>query len=404
MNGQPPGGEMEMAPLLHHLVPPTPRDRRIARLLLEDFVATTLSGRSSASSWSPVEVGPVESAARFAAIASSRDLDDVDWSGPLHPGSVVWPAVIASAASVQAPGSRLLHAGVSGYRVAHACAAALGREHASRWHLTATAGALGATAGCAVIRGENADHVGRALSLAAVNLGGLGQAPLERSGAARATRAFAAAQGVLANVLAAGDLPSTALPWSGPRGVQQVMGAGTLPSTAPSDPWAYIGLRLYPVNGFVNSAVRATAELGATENGPYEEIVWELPRGALVMVDTAGHGDWWNARLAAARAIGSGSPWFVDRVGPWDELAVRVRLEGADLPLGSARVHVRTSVGCFTRDAPRLAILDDGDANETAGHKWTQVLGVDPGEVLDIVDRMLSDEPDWSATLAGLSG
>lgn len=395
---------MEMAPLLHHLVPPTPRDRQIARLLLEDFVATTLAGRSTAPSWSPIDVGPVESAARLASMSSFHDLDDVDWSGPLHPGSVVWPAVIASAASVYAPGSRLLHAGVSGYRVAHAGAAALGREHASRWHVTATAGALGATAGSAVIHGADAEHAGRALSLAAVNLGGLGQAPLERSGAARATRAFAAAQGVLASVLAAGDVPSTAHPWSGPRGVEQVMGAGTLQSISSIDPWKDMGLRLYPVNGFVNSAVRATAEIGAMETGPFEEIVWELPRAALAMVDTDGHGDWWNARLAAARAVGSGSPWFVDRDGPWDELAVLVRLEGADLPLGSARVHVSTTTGRLTREAPRLLILDDGDFSEAARHKWTQVLGVDAEVVLDIVDRLLSDEPDWPAILGGLSG
>jgi len=404
VNGHSQGGEMEMASLLHHLVPPTPRDRQIARLLLEDFVATTLAGRSAATPWSPMDVGPVESAARLAATASCRDLDDVDWSGPLHPGSVIWPGVIASAASVHAPGSWLLHAGVSGYRVANACAAALGKEHASRWHLTATAGALGATAGCAVILGEDVDHAGRALSLAAVNLGGLGQAPLERSGAARATRAFAAAQGVLASVMAAGDVPSTLHPWSGAKGVEQVMGAGTLRSISSIDPWTDMSLRLYPVNAFVNSAVRATAEIGATENGPYEEVVWELPRGALAMVDTAGHGDWWNARLAAARAIGSGSPWFVDRDGSWDELAALVRLEGADLPLGSARVHVSTSTGRLTREAPRLLILDDDDVSETARHKWTQVLGVDAEVVRDIVDGLLSDEPDWPAILGGLSG
>lgn len=397
-------GGSELTPLLHHLVAATPRDRQIARLLLEDFIAATLSGRSTASLWSPDYAGPVETAARFAGMASCRDLDDVDWSGPLHPGSVVWAATIAAAASAGAPGARFLHAGVSGYRVAHSCAAALGAEHASRWHVTATAGGLGAAAAAAVACGADSERAERALSLVSVNLGGLGQAPMERSGAARATRAFAAAQGVLASALAPGDIPSTANPWTGPRGVQQVMRAGTLEIAASSDPWSTIGLRLYPVNAFVHSAVRATAEFGATEAGPFEDIVWELPHGVLAMVDSDERGNWWDARLAAARAIGSGSPWVVDQVGPWDALASLVRLEGSDLPWGSARVHVTTAMGRLTREAPRILILDDSDINVNARHKWTQVLGVDPGEVLDIVDRLLSEEPDWVQILTELSG
>ena len=32
-------GGSELTPLLHHLVAATPRDRQIARLLLEDFIA-----------------------------------------------------------------------------------------------------------------------------------------------------------------------------------------------------------------------------------------------------------------------------------------------------------------------------------------------------------------------------
>lgn len=398
------GGETELTPLLQLLEPPRFGDRQIARLLLEDFVAATLSGRSSASSWSPDDAGAVETAARFAGMASCRDLDDVDWSGPLHPGSVVWAATIAAAASAGAPGERLVHAGVSGYRVAHSCAAALGAEHASRWHVTATAGALGAAAAAAVVCGADSERAGRALSLVAVNLGGLGQAPLERSGAARATRAFAAAQGVLAGALSPGDIPSTAYPWTGPRGVQQVMRGGALQIAAASNPWHTIGLRLYPVNAFVHSAVRATAELGATETGPFEDIEWELPRGILAMVDSDERGDWWDARLAAARAIGSGSPWVVDQSGPWDALASTVRLESSDLPLGSARVHVTTAMGRLTREAPRIMISDDSDIDVTARHKWTRVLGVDPGEVVDLVDALFSEEPDWVQILSELSG
>lgn len=348
-------------------------------------------------------MGAAETAMLLASAASARDLDDVDWSGPHHPGSVIWAAVIAAATTAGVSGSRVLHAGVCGYRVAAAAAGMLGSEHSRRWHVTATAGALGAVAAVSVVRSDDLESTSRALSFSMLNLGGLGQAPLERRGAARATRAYAAAQGVLSVALAHSEVPDVLLPWSGPRGVEHVLLADRLSDPIESSPWPTVGLRLYPVNGFIHSAVRATADIGAEGEADFTEIVWELPQATIAMVDSADHGPWWDARLAAVRAMGSGSPWEIDHVGRWDHLVDRVRLEFSDLPIGSSRVHVVTSSMAASRDAPRIAITAGAEFLDLARTKWIRVLGVEPDEVSAIVDEMVSEVPDWQKILVGLS-
>lgn len=394
----------ESAGFLGLLEDSSSEDSWAARLLLSDFVASIRGHRVSNAGFESPPTGAAETAMSLASAASDRDLDDVDWSGPHHPGSVIWAAVIASAATTAGvSGSRLVHAGVCGYRVAAAAAGMLGREHSRRWHVTATAGALGAAAAVSVVRSDDLESTSRALSFSMLNLGGLGQAALERRGAARATRAYAAAQGVLSVALAHSDVPSVQLPWSGSRGVEHVLLADRLSDPIESSPWPTVGLRLYPVNGFIHSAVRVTADISAEVDADFTEIVWELPQATVAMVDSADHGLWWDARLAAVRAMGSGSPWEIDQAGPWDRLVDRVRLEYSELPIGSSRVHVVTSSMVASRDAPRINITAGGEFLELAHTKWTRVLGIEPDEVSAIVDEMVGEAPDWQKILVGLS-
>lgn len=386
----------ELSPLLDQFTSFNALDERIARLLLEDFIALVLGNLNDHIDRSTRLGGAVEGAATLAATASAVDLDDVDWTGPLHPGAVVWSAVIATAASAQVSGNRLLQAGILGYRVARSSAAHLGPEHARRWHVTATAGALGAAAGSSIVLGHNRELVERALGLVVLNLGGLGQAALERSGAARATRAFAAAEGVLAAAMATSNLPTARHPWSGIRGVEQVLFGGKLHQSNFEDLGSSLSLRCYPVNGFIHSAVQATAALNSAQLGEVCEIVWELPSQVLGLVDSTDYGDWWNAPLAAARAFGTGSPWLVNVPGPWDHLAEIVRLRPVDLPVGSARVYVDSGSGVQSREAPRVTVSSDQTYVAMVHQKWSKLLQVDPRKVIQTVDRMLGRAPDWS--------
>jgi hypothetical protein len=393
----------EVWPLLGLLSESSADDLQAARLLASDFLASVRANGARDGGVGDLRDGPMEIAARLAATASAADLDDVDWSGPLHTGSVVWSAVLGAGAAWSLPGSRVLHAGVCGYRVARAAAAMLGGEHSRRWHLTATAGALGASVAVSVVRGHHLELTARALAFSMLNLGGLGQAPLERRGAARATRAYAAAHGVLSVMLARSDVPTVDAPWSGSRGVERVLQAGGLSTPVEESPWTSVGLRLYPVNGFIHSAVRATADVRPEVNADDCDIVWELPEATLSMVDSADHGVWWDARLAAARAIGTRSPWLVDRAGPWDELAEGIRLQGADLPVGSARVRIAAPSFVETYEVPPLTIAGERDSRELAHTKWTRVLGIDADAVSAMVDAMVTDEPNWAHLLSALS-
>ena len=393
----------EVLPLLSVVQSADADDLELARLALEDFFALIGSGLFRSDSAGRMPQGVMEITAWLASTASAPDLDDVDWSGPFHPGSVVWPAVIATAMSCESSGNRILQAGVSGYRVAKAAAVVLGTEHAGKWHLTATAGTLGAAVGSAVVRDTSPEVTARCLSLATLSLGGLGQAPLERRGAARFTRAAAAVQGVLSATMATNGVPAAVQPWSGAKGVQNVLKAGNMEVPPRVDPWSDLGFRYYPVNGFVQAAVHTTAELASTVGEPIDELVWELPEGVLPLLSSPDHGDWWNARLAAARSLAATAPWSIGDSGPLDAHVDQVQLVAADVALGAARVRARTVSGDLRCEAPRRLIRDDL-ADATLLHaKWVNVLGVDAEAVSGLVDDLLDGNHETRTVIEALS-
>ena len=363
-----------------------------ARLALADFLALVSANPENetiATAFDPD--GAMAAAAAMAARGSSMDLDDVDWSGPTHPGSVIWPVVLALGARHTVDGATVLRAGIAGYQVMWLTAQLLGSTHARQWHLTATAGTVGAAAAATVVRGDDEERTLRALSFAMLTLGGLGQAPLERRGSARYTRASAAAQGILAAMTATTATPAPLLPWSGPRGVQTVMMAEHELGEMPGDPWAALGLRLYPVNGFLQSAVCATADL-SREFGPSGAALRvELPAAVITMVDDASAGSWWDGRLSIARAFAGQSPFVTNCVEPMPT----VELVAADLPVGSSRVHAAGSGWSAEREAPRWVMTDEAADLPQARQKWERILGADAEAVLHLTDEVLGSAPPW---------
>ena len=94
-------------------------------------------------------------AAQYAALlngtyAHTLDFDDTNQTGLLHPGTVVIPAALAAAESVDADGRDFLTALAVGYEVACRIGAGLGKTIYDRgFHPTAIAGLFGATAAAA---------------------------------------------------------------------------------------------------------------------------------------------------------------------------------------------------------------------------------------------------------------
>ncbi len=366
-----------------------------ARRALADFIALLVSRGVDGQDRPRLLDGTASTAAFAASASSARDLDDVDWAGPHHPGSVIWSAVTAVAARQEISGDRVVAAGAIGYQVAAQAAALFGIEHGRLWHLTATAGAIGAAAGVARLAGFSDEGVTRSLVFAILSAGGLGQAPLERRGAARVTRAAAAAQGVVAAGMSDTTVATVRFPWTGPRGASQVLRAGDTGDSSLVNPWRSLALRNFPVNGFVQAAVAATAAMAPEDSSEVTEVVWGLPAGAVALVDGADHGDWWNGRLAAARALGTRSPFLVDQSGPWDALLNRVKIESIDTPIGSAQVTVASRGEIASINAPRITFATDSILHEHWRAKCQFVLGVDPDFVAEVAKALETLSPDW---------
>ena len=390
----------EVTALLASFEPTSPIAASRARLALADFLALVVSNPDGAGIVPAFGgEGAMGAAAALAACSAALDLDDVDWSGPAHPGSVIWSVVLALGAEHKVDGGTVLRAGIAGYQVMWLTAQLLGSTHARNWHLTATAGTVGATAAATVMRGDDEEQTMRALSFALLTLGGLGQAPLERRGSALHTRASAAVQGMLAATMARTSVPEPLAPWSGQRGVKVVMLAEHELGALPGDPWAALGLRLYPVNGFLQSAVCAAADL-SREFGPSgAELRVELPAAVIAMVGDASAGSWWDGRFAIARAFAEQSPFATHGAEPMPD----VELVAADLPVGSSRVHAAGSGWSAEREAPRWVMTDEAADWRQAREKWERALGAHHEAVERLTDDVLGSAPPWERLSQALS-
>lgn len=384
----------DLTPFLEAFEPTSPLAVTRARLALADFLALLASNPENAGTVRAFDGdGAIGAAAALTTSASAMDLDDVDWSGPAHPGSVIWPVVVALGAQRGVDGDTVLRAGIAGYQVMWLTAKLLGSAHARHWHLTATAGTVGAAAAATVLRGDEEEQTRRALSFALLTLGGLGQAPLERRGSARYTRASAATQGILAATMAATAVPEPLLPWSGPRGVQAVMMAEHELAALPDDPWAALGLRIYPVNGFLQSAVKATADISREFGPDCHTLRVELPSPVLAMVGDSSAGAWWDARFSIAQAFATRTPFLnhdADHVGEVD-----VELVAADLPAGSSRVYAEGSGWSAEREAPRWVMAEEAVDWPQAREKWERTLGTNADAVEQVTDEVLGSAPRW---------
>jgi hypothetical protein len=382
----------DLLPLIERMEPSSPRAQALAEVLLADFLALSIPERARQPSLARDE-GVMGTAAHLAVLSSSADLDDVNWSGPFHPGSVVWPVVLALGAHLGIEGRRVRDAGIAGYQLMWLTAKLLGPDHGRQWHMTATAGAVAAAGAASVMHGHDPEATVRALSFALVSLGGLGQAALERRGTAQFTRASASVQGVLAAEMARTAVPAPLRPWSGQRGVQTVMSAAHDVISWPGDPWDELSIRAFPVNGFLQSAVHAAANIGQKHRSQCQELIVELPATVLSLVDDQSTSPWWNARACIAQAFHQRTP-FISMES--DSVAhPSITLISSDLPVGSSRIFVTGQGLSECYDAPRF-VLGDAPADwKWASQKWERTLGRDPDAVTSLARSVLSQSPPW---------
>lgn len=141
-----------------------------ARLHLLDWLGCVAGALPSATGQLQRRFSGQSAITRAAFLGNVLEMDDVHRAAILHPGPVVWPAVLSlGSGSMEA----VLDAAVRGYEAMIAIGATLDGRHYSFWHNTATAGVFGAAAATASLIGCDAEQTASALGLAGSVTGGL---------------------------------------------------------------------------------------------------------------------------------------------------------------------------------------------------------------------------------------
>ena len=162
---------------------------RVARMGFIDTIGTMMVGRKEASVRIMTEVlAPAEGPATLTfgarkatapeaawingTAAHALDYDDVSLRG--HPSTVLVPAILAEAETLDASGSDMITAYVAGYEVwAELALRESGLLHEKGWHPTGLYGAPAAAAACARLRKLDADKTAIAIALGASQAAGL---------------------------------------------------------------------------------------------------------------------------------------------------------------------------------------------------------------------------------------
>ena len=215
---------------------------RRAEDLLLDWFGSALAGKVGR----PVQVieaiasemGPQEGRAEvlisrrmtsplFAALvngASSHyaEQDDVHNGSVFHPAAVVFPAALAIAQDRGCSGQDLITASVAGYEAGIRIGEFLGRSHYRIFHTTGTAGTVAAAVAAARLMGLNAQQMQHAMGSAGTQAAGLWEFLRDAADSKQLHTGKAAADGLLAALLAEKGFTGAKQALEGPQG----MGAG----------------------------------------------------------------------------------------------------------------------------------------------------------------------------------
>ena len=146
--------------------------------------------------------------AAFVNAAASHvvEQDDLHNSSVLHPGTVVFPAVLAAAQAEGKSGRELIVAAVAGYEAGIRIGESLGRSHYTIFHTTGTVGTLAAAVGVGKLLGFSSDDFMHALGSAGTQAAGLWEFLRDGADSKQLHTAKAAADGLLAAYMTADGL------------------------------------------------------------------------------------------------------------------------------------------------------------------------------------------------------
>ena len=145
--------------------------------------------------------------------------DDLHNSSVFHPGTVVFPAVLAAAQDIGASGRALITASVVGYEAGVRCGEFLGRSHYKVFHTTGTAGTIAAAAGVAQLVGLDGSRMQHALGSAGSQAAGVWEFLRDAADSKQLHTGKAAANGLLAAYVARDGLTGARRIFEGAQGM-----------------------------------------------------------------------------------------------------------------------------------------------------------------------------------------
>ncbi len=170
---------------------------------LEAFAAAMGPGDGAAE----ILVSRRPSSPYFAALVNAAashvvEQDDLHNASVTHPGTVVFPAALATAQALRSSGREFIAACAAGYEACTRVGEFLGRSHYTVFHTTGTAGTLGAAAAVGRLLGLDAQRMLHAFGSAGTQAAGLWEFLRDAADSKQLHTAKAAANGLLAAYLA----------------------------------------------------------------------------------------------------------------------------------------------------------------------------------------------------------
>ena len=357
--------------------------RQCIEITLRDFIAGVLSGSKKYPK--PSRTGMTATANYLALAGSSDDLDDVDWDVLTHPGSIIWPVLIAAYSEDNFEIEELIDAAFYGYRAGRSLATLLGASHRSNWHLTTTSGACAATSALSRLWKLSEEHHIAALKMALTTMTGSPLAGFERVGATQYNRAVATSLAITAVTSAQVNAPYIHDVWHGSRGVIEMFNGQV---TALADYHEDMGdkfllegistlhIRTYFATGFVSAAIQGLLRILA-ENGTPDSIEVTLAAGLASTLDGSRGGTWWNPEAIIRALVTGRDPFKIVGNNQWPG---GVEIIFGDVAPGAAKILAKygeKSVALHVPTAPfRIQNLSAADA-ELVNEKWRKLTGID---------------------------
>ena len=150
-------------------------------------------------------------------------------------------------------------------------------------------------------------------------------------------------------------------------------------------------MRTFPANGFIHSALFGVAKLARENSGQLININVEVSAGIFPILNDPEKERWWNIKGNVASAWRSKNPMDLTAAPEVEELT---SVNGADIPLGTARISGSTTSGpfeLFVTEAPGLNLFDSTEILWRE-EKWRSMIGEGYKDVVALAGALISKD------------